>query len=79
MIGSTALVIAALLAEAAVPAPEQPKPQDKVTCRRYLETGSLIKGTKVCHTRREWARLNDEARQDTEAMQQMKNAPTPQP
>ena len=77
MIGS-AFFVAFLLAEASQSANQASDPADKIICRRYLETGSLVISTKVCHTRREWTRLRDEARQDTEAMQYMKNAPSPQ-
>jgi hypothetical protein len=52
-------------AQAAVPA----DPLDKVVCRRILETGSLIKGKRVCLTRREWARTSEKGRERAEEMQ----------
>ena len=69
MIGSTAL-----FAAAAAPAPAaEPRPQDKIICRRYLETGSLVKSTKVCHTRAEWTRLSENARRDAEDISTARN------
>ena len=75
MIGSAALFVATLLAEAATPAPAPtaPDPQNKIICRRYLETGSLVKSTKVCHTRAEWARVYEAARRDSEEFTTAKN------
>lgn len=29
-------------------------PADKMICKRFLETGSLIRGYRVCKTHREW-------------------------
>jgi hypothetical protein len=56
---------AATTAQAAVPA----DPLDKVICRRTLETGSLVKGKRVCLTRREWARASEKGRAHAESMQ----------
>ena len=30
--------------------------QDKMICKRFIETGSLVRGTRVCKTKREWER-----------------------
>lgn len=75
MIGSVTFFVATMLAEAATPAPTAaaPNPQDKVICRRYLETGSLVKATKVCHKRSEWARIIDANRNNAEDLQTAKN------
>jgi hypothetical protein len=43
---------------------------NKVICRRYKVTGSLIETTRVCHTRDEWRRIISENRKDTEGMQE---------
>jgi hypothetical protein len=32
----------------------------EVICRRQLQTGSLVKATKTCHTREQWAYLEAE-------------------
>ncbi len=44
-------------APAAAPAPLDP--QDQMVCRRVKETGSLVKSKKTCHTRRQWAYIDD--------------------
>lgn len=28
--------------------------QDKMICKRFIDTGSLVRGTRVCKTKREW-------------------------
>ena len=37
-------------------------PQDKMVCKRFIETGSLIKGYRVCKTKREWVMARQEIR-----------------
>lgn len=74
----SALFVALMLAEssAATPpaaAPPAPRPEDKIVCRKILETGSLIKGERVCHTRAEWAKLADLGRRDAEDLSIAKN------
>lgn len=29
-------------------------PQDKMICKRFVDTGSLVRGTRVCKTKRDW-------------------------
>lgn len=41
--------------------PAQPDPEKKI-CRKTLETGSLVKKTRQCFTRAEWARIAEAAR-----------------
>jgi predicted transglutaminase-like cysteine proteinase len=59
------LVMASLpMAAAAVePAPTapaaQPNPELKMICRRDKETGSLVKSKKTCHTKSQWAYIDD--------------------
>ncbi|MBB5684656.1 hypothetical protein FHS49_000647 [Sphingobium boeckii] len=36
--------------------------QDKVICKRFLETGSLVKGYRSCKTKREWERERENLR-----------------
>lgn len=77
----SAVFVALMLAEAAASTPPAAKPvfvpdgrpEDKITCRRILETGSLIKGQKVCHTRAEWAKLADLGRRDAEDLSVARN------
>lgn len=37
-------------------------PQDKVICKRFAETGSLVGSYRVCKTKREWERERDNIR-----------------
>ena len=36
--------------------------QDKVICKRFVETGSLVKGYRTCKTKREWEIERDAVR-----------------
>ncbi len=67
MIGSSALFIAVLLAEAASPAPLAPK--ERVICRTYEVTGSLAGTKKVCRTAKEWDDASRAARESGERLQ----------
>ncbi len=44
-------------------------PLDKIVCKKTLETGSLIKGKKVCLSRRQWNKVAEEGRAIGQAMQ----------
>jgi hypothetical protein len=66
MLISTTFLTLAMMADAATAAPpavaaKPADPMDKVTCRRELETGSLVKTRKDCRTRREWNRRSENA------------------
>jgi hypothetical protein len=52
---------------------EQPagKPEEKKICRKQIETGSLIKGKKLCYTARQWQQIADNNRQEVERNLQM--------
>ena len=39
--------------------------RDKVICKKFLETGSLVKGYRTCKTRDEWERERANIRQNT--------------
>ena len=70
------LASALLLAGSTAPADagaNTAKPEDKLICRKYLETGSLVKSKRVCHTRADWARINDAARKNGEELQDARN------
>jgi hypothetical protein len=45
---------------------------NKIICRKYKVTGSLIDTKRVCHTRADWKRLTQEARRTTEDIQDMR-------
>ena len=40
--------------------------EEKKICRKQIETGSLIKGKKICFTAKQWQRMADAARDDVE-------------
>jgi hypothetical protein len=37
-------------------------PRDKMICKKFLETGSLVKGYRVCKTKAEWEHDRDNIR-----------------
>lgn len=60
----TGLILAA--APEASPSPVAEKPEEKKICRKQIETGSLIKGKKLCYTAKQWQQLADNARDEVE-------------
>jgi len=66
-----AILLAGSLATTAVAAPARDEAeksadsQDKIICKRFLETGSLVKGTRTCKPKRDWERERDAARQQS--------------
>jgi TonB family protein len=42
---------------------------DKVVCKKFLKTGSLVQATRTCKTRREWAKQAAKAQEDWGAAQ----------
>ncbi|PZN92505.1 MAG: hypothetical protein DCF31_16020 [Alphaproteobacteria bacterium] len=58
---ATLLATAAGAAEPAPVAAATPPvdPMQQVVCRRDVETGSLVKAKKTCHTRAQWAYIDD--------------------
>ena len=65
-LGFLTLALMADAATAALPAAaaKPVDPMDKIRCQRELETGSLVKSKKICHTRREWSRISDDAQDE---------------
>ncbi len=62
---STFLLVAGTAGNAglqAAPGERAADPQDKVICKRFVETGSLVKGQRTCKTKREWERDRDNIR-----------------
>jgi hypothetical protein len=43
-----------------------PKDPDYVRCRKIAVTGSLVKKERICKTNAEWARANEDARNNAE-------------
>jgi hypothetical protein len=70
------LLVAALFAAPALAetkaAPPKPPADDpywqQTVCRNDRETGSLVKARKTCHTRQQWAYIDDTNRSITERM-----------
>lgn len=46
--------LAALFAAAPPVSAEPQQPEEKLICERQVETGSRLKGKKVCKTKRQW-------------------------
>ncbi len=71
LIGVFTAPAAAAEQAAAAPAPAAPAaavpteapPEDKLVCRRTAETGSLIKTKKACHTKSQWAYIDERNQQ----------------
>ncbi|WP_129586252.1 hypothetical protein [Sphingomonas montana] len=66
LIAGTMMLYCAAGAIAAPPAKDaierSSDPRDKMVCKRFLETGSLVKGQRVCKTKGDWERSRAEAR-----------------
>lgn len=66
----TGLLLAAAPDAAATPetatAPAE-QPAEKKICRREIETGSLIKGKKICYTAKQWQKISDATRDELES------------
>ena len=43
-------------------------PEEKLVCKRYVETGSLAKMVKECHTAANWQRMAIAGRDDARSM-----------
>jgi predicted transglutaminase-like cysteine proteinase len=59
---------AAAVPAPATAAPAATPPTDKLICRRTAETGSLIKTKKACHTKSQWAYIDERNQQLGRAM-----------
>ncbi|HEX8481502.1 MAG TPA: hypothetical protein VF650_06350 [Allosphingosinicella sp.] len=47
----------------------QARDPDKVICKRIVDTGSLVRGTRICKTRKAWDNDGQAARKQTHDMQ----------
>lgn len=56
----------ATAADTPAAAPAQ-KPVEKKICRKDIETGSLIKGKKICMTAKQWQKIADANRAELES------------
>ena len=71
-LGTLLIASPAMAGEKAVAgaAQESTDPMEKIVCKSSLETGSLVRRTKRCFTRREWNRIADAARTGGQALQE---------
>jgi hypothetical protein len=60
----------ALLSSGSLLAGPEANNPDKIVCKRQVDTGSLVRGKRICKTRQEWARSAQGAREKTQAMQE---------
>ena len=68
----TGILLASAPEAAATP---QPAPaEEKKICRREIETGSLIKGKKICYTAKQWQKIADDNRDEIERNASMGSA-----
>lgn len=66
---SATLLAVMMLADSTATVPKPPaNEEDKLICRRELATGSLVRSTRRCQTRKEWARQAEAVRRDAEEM-----------
>ena len=63
----TSLLLAGAPDAATSDAPRTDKPVEKKICRKDIETGSLIKGKKICYTAKQWQKLADANRDEYES------------
>jgi hypothetical protein len=54
-----------LLAQAQAPAAPV-APEEKLSCRYYRPTGSIMPGKRICHTKAEWADIDAQTRRVAE-------------
>lgn len=61
------VLVAALANPAGDPGSDRPErasdPNDRVICKRFVRTGSLVDGYRECKTKWEWQRERDDRRQ----------------
>lgn len=62
----TGLLLAAAPGEATNATATTERPEEKKICRKQIETGSLIKGKKLCFTARQWQKISDNNREEVE-------------
>ena len=78
------LLLSLLLAAAPVePTPATapaapPAPKEKMICKKQVDTGSLVKGRRICMTQSQYRRQIEEAQRDTANLQVLNGAPASQ-
>jgi hypothetical protein len=63
----TGMLLAAAPDAAANESQPVDKPAERKICRKEIETGSLIKGKKICMTARQWQKVADANREEMES------------
>lgn len=63
----TGLLLAGAPEAAPTTAAAADKPEEKMVCRREVETGSLIKGKRICMTAKQWQKIADANRAEYES------------
>lgn len=71
LLATALLLLAPATAETPAAAPT-PAPAEKVICKKSIETGSLVKGRKICLTAKQW-RLASESASNTAMRMQSEN------
>ena len=65
----TAIITFAALAASPGQSADAPAAPEKKICKKTVDTGSLVRGRKICRTRAEWAKSARTAREEAEKMQ----------
>jgi hypothetical protein len=64
-------------AQAVSSKPAKPNPQDREICREEKVTGSILSGKRVCHTKREWDQMEQDAKDWLDATGRVSNMTHP--
>lgn len=70
----TGLLLAAAPGESQNTTASASPPEQRKICRKQIETGSLIKGKKVCFTAKQWQKIADQNRDEIERTSSMGSA-----
>ncbi len=58
----TMALVAAAVAAPSVAADKKQNDEDRLICKRFVETGSLVRSVKQCFTREQWDRIAESQR-----------------
>jgi hypothetical protein len=70
----TSLLLAGSPETAANASAPTDQPQERKICRKQVETGSLVKGKKICFTAKQWQKIADQNREEIERTSSMGSA-----
>jgi len=71
---TTGLLLAAAPGDSGNATSAATQPEEKKICRKEIETGSLVKGKKVCFTAKQWQKIADQNREEMERTASMGSA-----